>query len=212
MLEYIINGFLIGLLASMPVGAIAVMSVQRTMNNGLWAGFTIGMGAGFGDLVYAAVAGFGITIIIDFLVANRIWLTLIGGLFLLYIGYKIFTSDTVKQFRTRNKQISKLKMANDFVSSFFLALSNPVTILGFTGFFASTGIISENTTHLNILVMLIAVFVGATSWWFGISMVVNFFKKKITLRRIIMVNRVTGIIIILLGIAVIIGIFFMKKG
>ncbi len=207
---FLINGILIGLLASMPVGAIAVMSVQRTMNNGLWAGFSIGMGAGLGDLIYAAIAGFGINIIKDFLLENRFWLALIGGLFLIFIGYKIYNSDTVKQFKTKRK-ISKRKMANDFVSSFFLALSNPVTILGFTGFFASAGIIGQDTTLFNTLVLLGGVFLGATAWWFGISLIVDHFKDKITLKKIIMINKITGVLIAIFGVAVIIGMFFFKN-
>jgi threonine/homoserine/homoserine lactone efflux protein len=210
MLEFFINGLLIGVLSSMPVGAISIMSVQRTMNNGLWAGFSIGMGAGFGDLFYAAVAGFGITIIIDFLIVYRVWLAIFGGIFLVFIGYKIYTSDTIKQFRVK-KSLTKRRMANDFFSSFLLAMSNPVTILGFTGFFASTGIISQSTTHSKIFMLLVGVFLGTVVWWFGISLVVNFFKNKITLRNIIMINKVTGVIIVLLGIAVLIGSFFLNK-
>ena len=206
---FYINGFIIGLIASIPVGAIAIMSVQRTMNNGLWAGFSIGMGAAFGDLVYAAVAGFGLTFIRDFLINNRVWLSVVGGLFLLFIGYRIYTSDSVKQFRSKRK-LSKRKMANDFFSSFILALSNPVTILGFTGFFASVGIITDDITHLQIFLLLAGVFSGASSWWFGISTTVNVFKKRITLRKIVMINKFAGILIVILGIILIAGVFILK--
>ena len=207
--SFFIHGYVIGFVASMPVGAIAIMSVQRTMTNGLWAGLSIGLGAALGDLVYATVAGFGITFIQDFLIANKVWLALIGGIFLIFIGYKIYTSDTVKQFRSKRK-LSKRKMANDFASSFILALSNPVTILGFTGFFASVGIISDSTTAFHIILLLIGVFAGASSWWFGISSTINVFKKKITLRKIVMINRVAGVIIVILGIILLISIFAIK--
>ncbi len=190
----------------MPVGAIAVMSIQRTMNNGLWAGFSIGMGAAFGDFVYAAVAGFGVNFIRDFLIENKIWFAVGGGIFLIIIGYRIFTTDTIKQFREQ-KKITKRKMANDFVSSFILALSNPLTILGFTGFFASASVIDADTTLTNILILLISVFLGATTWWFSISLTVNHFKKKIKLRNIARINKVTGVMIILLGVIFILGPF-----
>jgi len=207
---FFIHGFIIGILASMPVGAIAIMSVQRTMNNGLWAGFSIGMGAAFGDFVYAGIAGFSLNFISDFLLENKFWLALAGGIFLLFIGYKIYTSDTVKQFRNK-KKLSSSKIANDFVSSFLLALSNPVTILGFTGFFASAGIISKDTSNFRVLILLIGVFLGATLWWFGISLIVNIFKKKITLRKIVIINRITGVLIVILGIAVLIGMFVFER-
>lgn len=206
----LINGFIIGLLASMPVGAIAIMSVQRTMNNGIWAGFSIGMGAALGDFVYAGIASLGITFIQDFLFRNRIWLALGGGIFLVIIGYKIYSSDTVKQYRAK-KRFSKKKMANDFASSFFLALSNPVTVLGFTGFFASFGVITENTTHVHLLMLLLGIFFGATAWWFGISLTVNKFKDKISLRTLVRINRAAGVFLLVIGIALIISMFVFKE-
>jgi threonine/homoserine/homoserine lactone efflux protein len=194
----------------MPVGAIAIMSVQRTMNNGLWAGFTVGMGAAFGDLIYATIAGFGISMIKDFLLANRLWLAIGGGIFLIFIGFKIYSSDTVKQIRSK-KNLSKKKMANDFLSSFLLSLSNPVTILGFTGFFASIGIISDQTTIYHISSLLVGVFIGATTWWFSISLIINKFKSKISLKNIVLINRVAGIAVVIFGIALIIAMFVFKK-
>jgi len=194
----------------MPVGAVAIMSVQRTMNGGLWAGFSIGMGAALGDFVYATIAGFGITFISDFLMKNRLWLALGGGVFLIIIGYKIYTSDTVKQIRTQQR-ISKKHMANDFVSSFLLALSNPVTVLGFTGYFASFGIISDSTRTLFIIFLLTGIFIGATAWWFGISLTVNKLKNRISLRNLVTVNRVAGILVLVLGIILIISMFVFKK-
>lgn len=194
----------------MPVGAIAIMSVQRTMNNGIWAGFSIGMGAALGDFIYAGIASLGITFIRDFLLANRLWLALGGGIFLVIIGFKIYSSDTVKQYRAKSR-ISKKKIANDFVSSFILALTNPVTILGFTGYFASFGVISENTSHTQILMLLFGIFIGATTWWLGISLTVNKFKDRISLRTLVRINRVAGILLLILGIVLIISMFVFKK-
>lgn len=208
-LIYFLKGYLIGFLASMPVGAIAIMSVQRTMNNGLWAGFTVGLGAAIGDFIYATVAGFSIGFIKDFIEANKIWLSLAGGIFLIFIGYKIFRSDTVKQYRKKTV-MTKRKMANDFISSLLLALSNPVTIGGFTGFFASAGIMTSETTFFHIAILLVGVLLGALSWWFAISFFVNKYKKKITLRKIVMINRISGILIVIFGIAVIIAVIIFK--
>ena len=195
----------------MPVGAIAIMSVQRTMNNGLWAGFSIGMGAAFGDLIYASIAGFGVTFIKDFLMNNKLWLSIGGGIFLLFIGYKIYVSDTIKQIRSK-KNLTKRKMANDFFSSLFLALSNPITIIGFTGFFASFGIINDKTTSFHIVMLLLGVFLGATTWWFSISLLINRFKNKISLRNIVYINRFAGIFVFAIGVVLIVAVLVFKKG
>ncbi len=209
-ISHLINGFIIGLLASMPVGAIAIMSVQRTMNNGIWAGFSIGMGAAFGDLLYASIAGLGITFIKDFLLENRLWLAIGGGIFLVIIGYKIYTSDTIKQYRAKNR-LTKKKMANDFFSSFILALSNPVTVLGFTGFFASFGVINDKTTHFQIILLLLGIFGGATFWWLSITLLVNKFKDRISLRTLVTVNKIAGVLVLVIGIVLIISMYVFRK-
>lgn len=205
-----IKGFVIGLIASMPVGAIAIMTLQRTINNGFWVGFSIGLGAAAGDVIYAAIAGFGISFIKDFLLNNKMWISLIGGILIIYIGYKIFKSDTIKQYR-KKVDMSRKKMANDFFSSFILALTNPGTILGYTWFFATAGVVSYNTTPVHIAVLLLGIILGAVSWWFSIAFFVNKFKNKISLRNIVMINRFSGISIIVIGVVMMIIAVFFKN-
>lgn len=205
-----LNGILVGIIASVPVGAIAILSVQRTLNTGLIAGFVLGLGAAIADLIYASIAAFGITIISDFLFTNRVLLGVVGSIFLLIIGYKIFFTDSVKEFR-KQKAFSKRALFNDFFSSLMIALSNPITILGFGGVFASFGVIHKANTNAHLITLLAGVFTGAIIWWFSLSSIVDIFRKKINLRKIIMINRVTGTIIYGLGIVLIIAIIFSTK-
>lgn len=204
------NGLLIGIIASVPVGAIAILTVQRTLNTGLIAGFVVGFGAAIADLIYATIAAFSISFITDFLFANRIFLGILGSLFLLIIGYRIFFTDTVKEFR-RQKAFSKRALANDFFSSLVIALSNPITILGFGGVFASLGVIHKANSTAHLVILLAGVFSGAILWWFSLCSGVEIFRRKINLRKIIMINRVTGTIIYILGIGLIIGIIFSTR-
>jgi threonine/homoserine/homoserine lactone efflux protein len=204
------NGLLVGIIASVPVGAIAILSVQRTLNTGLIAGFVLGLGAAIADLIYAFIAAFGITFISDFLFTNRTLLGIIGSLFLLIIGYRIYFTNSVKEFR-RQKAFSKRALFNDFFSSLVIALSNPITILGFGGVFASLGVIHKANTTIHLITLLAGVFTGALLWWFSLSSVVDIFRKKINLRKIIMINKVTGTIIYVLGIVLIVAIVFSSR-
>ncbi len=206
-IKVLIEGFIIGLVASMPVGAVAVMSIQKTMNHGLWHGFLIGSAAAVVDFFYATIAVLGLSMIKDFLFAHQKILALLGSLFLIISGIKIFFSDTIKQYRSRGKKLSHLKLANDFFSSMMIAASNPVTILGYGGFFASMGVHSLLTTNFITFLFLIFLFAGALSWWFLLSFGINMFKDKIRLRTLIVINRITGVTITLMGVFIIIYIF-----
>ncbi len=208
-IDIFFHGLLIGILASMPVGALAVLSVQRTMSTGLIAGFVIGLGAAVADIIHGSVAAFGVSIISDFLIKYDIIFGLIGSFFLLVIGYRIFVTDAIKEFK-KNSKFSKRKLLNDFFSSLVIAISNPVNIIGFGGFFASFGVANQATTTLQIILLLFGVFIGAILWWFSLSFIVNIFRSKIKMRNIFWINKIMGAFVFLLGIALIFLIIFYK--
>ena len=209
MIDIFFNGMLIGILASIPVGALAVLSVQRTMSMGLISGFVIGLGAAVADIIHGTVAAFGVSIISDFLKKYDIVFGLIGSFFLLVIGYRIFSTDAIKEFK-KNNEFSKRKLVNDFLSSLVIAISNPVNIIGFGAFFASFGVANQATTTLQIILLLFGVFMGAILWWFGLSFVINIFRSKIKLRNIFWINKIMGAFVFILGIALIVLIIFFK--
>jgi hypothetical protein len=52
------------------------------------------------------------------------------------------------------------------------------------------------------------VFLGAATWWLLLSIVVHLFREKFKLRRIFVLNRVTGGIMMGFGLVAVISIFF----
>jgi threonine/homoserine/homoserine lactone efflux protein len=47
------------------------------------------MGAATADAIYGCIAGFGVTVVSTFLVNQQVWLRLIGGVFLLFLGFRM---------------------------------------------------------------------------------------------------------------------------
>ncbi len=207
-ITFFIHGIFIGFLASMPVGAIAILTVQRTINNGFLNGFTVGLGAALGDLIYASIAALGISAISDFLIKYKMPIALIGSIFLIFMGAKIFRSDIVKQLR--RPEATKSKKFGDFFYSLVLAISNPFTILGFGTFFATMGITLETNDLKSILFLLAGLFLGALLWWSLICFFVSKFKKKLSLRRIVLINKISGFAIFILGFGLLLFILLFK--
>ncbi len=201
-----IHGVLIGILASMPVGAIAIMAIQKTLSKGMVVGFVIGLGAAIADLLYASVAAYGISFIADFLVKNKIIIAFFGSIFLMIMGVKIYRSDTIKQLRSQHRD--KKNHLNVFLYSFLIALSNPITVIGFGSFFATFGVAAQATTFWQITLLLFGLFVGSLFWWFSVSFMVNKFRKKITLKSIIIINKISGLLIFLIGFGLFIYVLF----
>jgi len=200
-------GILIGLLVSLPVGAVAVLLFQRTLNSGVWQGVILGSGAAVADTIYATIAIFGISYIADFLFLHKVIIGISGSIFLLIMGYRIFAKDTVKEFKQK-RTFSKRNMLNDFLASFIVAISNPLTLIAFGGIFASLTVIHNAGSNFLFFILLFGVLIGSVLWWFILAYVVEIFRKKLNLKNIVLINRVSGIFVFLFGLSLIFYISF----
>lgn len=67
LLELILKGLLIGIIASAPMGPVGILCIQRTLNKGRWYGFVTGVGAAASDIIYALITGLGMSFVMDFI-------------------------------------------------------------------------------------------------------------------------------------------------
>lgn len=207
--NYLWKGIVVGLSASIPLGPIGVLCIQRTLNKGKTAGFVSGLGAAAADGFYAIVAGFSISIIIDSLVEYQIYLRILGGLVLLFLGYKLITTNPGVQLR---KQLRKKRtgLFGDFISIFALTVSNPITVFVFAAVFAGFGIVDKESNSLSVLILIFGVLIGSSAWWFSLSSIVSIFRHKFRLRRMLIINRVAGVLVIAFGLFIFGTLFFDK--
>ena len=90
MIEDLIKGIIVGLGASIPLGPIGVLCIQRTLSKGKWSGFATGMGASISDIIFSAIALLGLSFVNDFLTTYREWVMVFGGAVVTGFGVKIF--------------------------------------------------------------------------------------------------------------------------
>ena len=100
---YLFKGMLVGLMVSIPLGPMGVLIIQKTLHKGALSGFIAGMGAASADLFYAAVAAFGLGFVINIVQAHELLLQIIGGIFLIVIGLKIYFDNPIRQVRQRRQ-------------------------------------------------------------------------------------------------------------
>lgn len=203
---YIFRGMLIGLMMSVPLGPMGVLIIQKTLHKGALSGFIAGMGAACADLFYATVAAFGLGFVINVVRAHELILQIVGGIFLLIVGLRIYFANPLKQIKAR-RRVTKKGLLGDFLSLFFLTVSNPVTVIVFMAVFAGTSVLGDSPTFTTEILILTGVLLGGSAWWYVLSTIVNIFRKKFKLRVLVTINRVSGIIITLLGGLVILAAF-----
>ena len=177
-----IKGIIIGLLVSAPLGPIGIMCIQRTLNRGYMSGFVSGLGAAVADTIFAVIAGFGLTIIINFIQEKHIYFQILGGIFVLYIGYRIFNTNPVKQLRIQ--RLNKTRLSQDFASVFLLTISNPMAIFLFVAIMAALKVANELLSLFELYILIAGIMGGAIFWWFALASIANRFRKKIRLKSI----------------------------
>jgi threonine/homoserine/homoserine lactone efflux protein len=197
----LLRGLIIGFSIAAPVGPIGVLCIRRTLAEGRLAGFVSGLGAATADAVYGSIAAFGLTLITSFLLQQSFWLRAVGGIFLLYLGIKTFISKPEPVVELTNSAGTRQNLFGDYASTFFLTLTNPLTILSFAGIFAGLGL-GSNTygNYLSAITLVLGVFFGSATWWFILSGITSLFHKKMSSQLMLWVNRISGAIIILFGI------------
>jgi threonine/homoserine/homoserine lactone efflux protein len=197
-LEELIKGILVGLGASIPLGPIGVLVVQRTISKGRQSGFISGLGAATADTIFAALAVLSLAFVQRIFNANENWFLIGGGLLVAGIGLTVYLSNPVKQLR-RKKQASR--SFEDYISVFILTISNPGATFLMLALFALVGVnIDKESGVLNIAIVLWGVVLGSAAWWFFLSWLINRFRHRFRIRQLWYINRIAGIIIIILGI------------
>lgn len=206
-LDLIIKGLLIGVVASAPMGPVGVLCIQRTLNKGRWYGFVTGLGAALSDICYALITGYGMSFMDELILKHQMFLQVVGSIMLLAFGIYTFRSNPVKSLRpTSNNRGSLL---HNFVTAFFVTLSNPLIIFLFIGLFARFSFVMPGSPLGFQLVGYLAIILGALIWWFSITYFVNKVRTRFNVRGIWILNRIIGVVVV---IASVVGIVLAIAG
>jgi threonine/homoserine/homoserine lactone efflux protein len=197
-IQIFFQGFLLGLSIAAPVGPIGVLCIRRTLAAGKAAGFVSGIGAATADAFYGSIAAFSLAFLSRFLIDQQAFLQVSGGIFLVYLG--------VRTFRARPSETPAAATASSlpgmFASTFFLTLTNPMTILSFTAIFAGLGLGNLATGRFSAAWMVTGVFTGSAAWWLLLSSGVSLLRSRFNHQAMRWVNRASGSIITAFGIAI----------
>jgi len=194
----ILAGVVAGLLISVPLGPVGVLIIRKTLNKGRYSGYFGGAGATTADTFFAIIAGFGVSIITDFIDSFQKEIRIGGGLILMILAYRLFTSSVIEQIRQQGK---KSTLWADFMHTYFLTLSNPLTIIVIGAIFAAGGP-GMGAGQTQILMLISGVFIGAASWWLILITLVNLFRKRVRLKTLWYLNKITGVLIFIFGLFV----------
>lgn len=196
-LKYLLKGIIIGFSIAAPVGPIGLLCIKRSLNHGFWAGLVTGFGAATADMLYGFAAGFSLTFITGFLLDMKFALHIIGGFFLCFFGWQ-----SLKKRGTdaRGGDVVFSGYVRSYVSTLFLTLTNPMTIMAFMGIFAGLGIGASNNGYAASATLVAGVFSGSALWWLALSSATALAGKRLDQGFTEKINIATGIVLILFGV------------
>lgn len=223
-LLFLLKGVVVGFAIAAPVGPIGVLCIRRTFADGRLAGFVTGLGASTADVLYGAIAGFGLTALSSFLPGFQQELRLAGGLFLCALGLKTFFDKPA----TAALRMQGRGLVQAWLTTALLKLANPVTLMSFLAVFAGAGLGQQRYGAADATTLVSGVFLGSAAWWLMLSSFVERWRRHYpefaalapnalggavvtgvtlgvagkTLRKI---NRISGLVLLAFGLAALVS-------
>lgn len=197
-----LKGFIFGFLIAAPVGPIGMLCVQRTLVQGMTAGFVFGLGTALADALYCAIAVLGVTTIANVLQEYQFSLNFIGSIALICLGYHTFHSQPGE---ASPAAVGGSKF-NAFAASFLLTLTNPLMILAFAAVCAGIGLSAYEVDYWAAALLVFGVLLGSSAAWLALSGFVSRIRTSFSPLRLQRINRILGIFISGLGVICLINI------
>jgi threonine/homoserine/homoserine lactone efflux protein len=196
--SFLLRGLGIGFAIAVGVGPISLLTIRRTLDHGRVYGLASGMGVALADATYGGIAAFGLAALASVLVGARVALGLIGGAFLIYLGWRAFTTEPPRDAAVASDRPGLVGAA---ASIYALTMTNPMTILSFAAAFAGLGIVAGSGADAALLT--VGVFLGSALWWLILTTVVGALRARVTPRALTWINRGTGVLLLAFGVAAI---------
>jgi threonine/homoserine/homoserine lactone efflux protein len=118
-----------------------------------------------------------------------------GGVFLLLAGFFTLRSSAIISDNADNLA----KHTKVFVTTFLLAITNPLTLFAFAAAFTLIGVIRIIPMEYDLISLVFGIFIGSFLWFFALTSLALLFKQQLTTVGLSRVNKIAGSLLILLG-------------
>lgn len=186
---------------AMSPGPSLALVIRNSTKFSRIAGLMTAIGHGLGMGIYAVFAVTGLVIVITTNVYLFQLIQILGICFLLYFGIQ-FIIQKSNEIIIDDKQ----KNINSFIQGFSISILNPKILIWFAAIFSQ--FVSVNGTFTSNSILVLTASIIDCIWYVIVALVVtsyglnNFFQKRIDI-----IQKVSGFILVLIGIILIIDFF-----
>lgn len=200
--EIFIKSIIIGILASIPIGPIAIYVLQKSINGGHWIGFRCSLGATIVDTIFATIAVFAFSAIAGFIESHTKLIEIIGGVFIIAIGFGMMFSRPTRHHKNPR---AKGKIALDVTKSTLMGLSNPGALAVMFALFAAFKMDLSSLPQYASYMIIACVTGGSLLYWFMFTWLASKGNRNFRYRTLLRINQVSGVVVVLFGIYLVIA-------
>ncbi|MCW3500587.1 LysE family translocator [Burkholderia cenocepacia] len=191
-----IKSVVMGWSIAAPVGPIGMLCIQRSLSRGFQAGFATGIGTACADAIYGLLGALGVAGLVTAFPMLTVALKIGGGAFLVWLAWTIARQAPAAPAGQR--ELPRTTVLRDFLTTFGLTLSNPMTIVSFVGIFAALGPLpdtQEGAMEATVGSMVAGVFIGSAMWWLCLSGASAALRTKLSFGFMHGLSRVSAAIV-----------------
>lgn len=194
----LIWGMGIGVIISLPLGPVALITMKRTVQYGFRAGIISGLAIALVDTIAAVIILLGLHHSNGFFNHIPRWIFIIGTLIVFFYGLRMVLADPLKTIER------DLPWHKHFLASTILALTNPSTYLAFgvIGVFLTRYVDRPIFTRAQVA---LGFFVGAFLWWLMLAIIA--FTQRKRYEKAVFLNKIIGVVIMILAILALVHYF-----
>lgn len=185
----------IGFFASVGLGPVTVLVLKRAIGSHFRPAFFSGLGSAVADTVFGTMAFIGSGYLLAFITDNQDVIRLVIMVILLVVAWFVWHSRPPAR---PGGEPAPVKMTRNFISTFTLALSNPLMVLVFLTVFSLFADLSFLRVG-NWPWAMLGLFCGTTAWWLVLSRIVCRFRHRMPDFLFGHLNRISGWIIVALA-------------
>lgn len=193
-----LDGFKFGIMLQVAIGPVCFFIFQISISKGILPALLGTLGVTLIDGIYILSAILGIGKVIKKNKNIEKILKYFGSIVLIIFGFYIFIS-TIKNSSFETSNVALILKYNPFVNACLLTLSNPLTIMFWTGVFASKTA-QENLNLKELSLFGLGSLLSTLIFLLMISIIGSFTKIFIGQYLIVILNILVGFILIFFGI------------
>lgn len=209
MMEAVLKGLALGLVLALSVGPIIFTIIKQSLNNGHKGGFSFVAGVWVSDILLVVLSNT-LTELVATLLEHTKVIAFGGSSFLIGMGvYFVFFKKVVLGTDAEGNSVRfrKRDAARVFASGFIINTLNPGVILFWLG--NATVLSLNHTLQERIIIFSVCLLVNMAAD-VGKVMMADKLRSKLTLRTLSIINKISGIILIGFGIALLWGVIFFS--